>query len=331
MPWRATRPRYGSAVELRHLHYFLAVAEERHFGRAAERLHIAQPPLSHAVKQLEGELGVTLFERTTRRVDLTPAGELLLERARGILAAVESARTDVARAEAGDLGRIALGFTGSTTYELLPRLSRVLREELPDVELELFGEMLTPRSVAGLVDGSLDLAFLRPPVRQPGLTVHVIRREPLIAVLPEQHALARSQSVPLARLAEAPFVSYPSHFRSVVHDAVLDACREAGFEPRTTHEVGETSTLVAFVAAGLGVALVPASVRHLQITGAVYRPLAGTTEEVALALAYRSDDESVLLRRVLAHVHSLVGGRRRASDSVPRQEPRPTCDAEPRC
>lgn len=322
--------RYGSPVELRHLRYFLAVAEERHFGRAAERLHMAQPPLSHAVKQLEAELGVTLFERTTRRVELTPAGELLLERARGILATVESTRTDVARAAAGDLGRIAMGFTGSATYELLPRLSRILREELPDVELELFGEMLTPRSVAGLVDGSLDLAFLRPPVRQPGLAVHVIRREPLIAVLPEQHALARSQSVPLAELAEEPFVSYPSHFRSVVYDAVLEACRKAGFEPRLKHEVGETSTLVAFVAAGLGVALVPASVQQLQITGAVYRPLAGTTEEVALALAYRSDDESVLLHRVLARVHSLVSGPRRAAGSVPRQEPRPTRDAEPR-
>ncbi|HVE62292.1 MAG TPA: LysR family transcriptional regulator, partial [Mycobacteriales bacterium] len=309
-------------MELRHLHYFLAVAEERHFGRAAERLHMAQPPLSHAVKQLEGELGVTLFERTTRRVELTPAAELFLQRVRGILAAVESAKTDVARAEAGVLGRIALGFTGSVTYELLPRLSRVLREELPDVELELFGEMLTPRSVAGLVDGSLDLAFLRPPVRQAGLAVHVIRREPLIAVLPEQHALARSQTVPLGGLAEEPFVFYPSHFRSVVHDAVLNACRNAGFEPRQKHEVGETSTLVAFVAAGLGVALVPASVRHLQITGAVYRPLADTTEEVALALAFRSDDESVLLRRVLACVHSLVGWPRRASASVSRPQPR---------
>lgn len=317
-------------MELRHLRYFLAVAEERHFGRAAERLHMASPPLSHAVKQLEVELGVTLFERTTRRVDLTPAGEMLLERARGILAAVESTRTDVPRAEAGDLGRIAMGFTGSATYELLPRLSRVLREELPDVEVELFGEMLSPRSVAGLVDGSLDLAFLRPPVREAGLAVHVIRQEPLIAVLPEQHPLARLPAVPLAGLAEEPFVSYPSHFWSVVHDAVLDACRKAGFEPQHKHEVGETSTLVAFVAAGLGVALVPASVRHLQITGAVYRPLAGTTEEVALALAYRSDDESVLLRRVLACVHSLVGGPRCAGGSVPRQEPRPTRDAEPR-
>ncbi|HVF19607.1 MAG TPA: LysR family substrate-binding domain-containing protein, partial [Mycobacteriales bacterium] len=164
--------------------------------------------------------------------------------------------------------------------------------------------------------------------RQPGLAVHVVRREPLIAVLPEQHALAGSKSVPLAGLAEEPFVSYPSHFRSVVHDAVLDACRKAGFEPRQKHEVGETSTLVALVAAGLGVALVPASVRHLQVTGAVYRPLAGTTEEVALALAYRSDDESVLLRRVLARVHSLVGGPRRASGSVPKQEPPTTRDGD---
>jgi len=304
---------YRPLVELRHLRYFVAVAEEQHFGRAAERLHMAQPPLSKQIRLLEAELRVTLFERTTRRVELTPAGVLLLDRARAILAGVESAAADAVRAAGGELGSLALGFTGSTTYELLPTLSRVLHEEMPDLRLELFGEMLTPSSVAGLLDGSLDLAFLRPPVRESALDVHVIRREPLIVALPEGHRLAKQHSVPLSGLAGESFVSYPSHFRSVMHDAVLDVCRKAGFGPRIVHEVGETSTLVAFVAAGLGVALVPASVRHLQITGAVYRPLAGTTEEVALALAYRTDDPSPVLHRVLARVHSLVGGPRRAA------------------
>lgn len=299
-------------MELRHLRYFVAVAEERHFGRAAERLHIAQPPLSHQIRQLETELKVTLFDRTTRSVELTPAGELMLERARAILATVDATTIDVARAAAGEVGRLALGFTGSATYELLPTIARVLREELPNITLELFGEMLTPRSVTGLQDRSLDLAFLRPPVREADLAVHVVRREPLIAALPEQHPLAALTSVPLSQLAGEPFISYPSHYRSVVRDAVVDACSKAGFSPNVVQEVGETSTLAVFVAAGLGVALVPASVQHLHITGTVYRPLAGTTEEVALALAYRTDDDSPVLRRALARIHSLVGGGRRA-------------------
>jgi DNA-binding transcriptional LysR family regulator len=306
-------------VELRQLRYFLAVAEERHFGRAAGRLHMAQPPLSQAIKQLEQELGVQLFERTSRRVELTSAGEVFKVRSEEILAAVHSAAEDAARAESGEVGRLSLGFTGSATYELLPQLARALKDELPDVTFELHGELLTPRSVSGLIDGSLDLAFLRPPVRAPGLTVHVIRHEPLIAALPESHALARQHSVPLARLADEPFITYPSHYLSVVHDAVFDACRKAGFEPHVTQEVGETSTLVAFVAAGLGVALVPASVRHLQITGTVYRPLAGTAEEVGLALAYRAQDNDPVLRRVLSRVYGLAGGPRRAPGSGPAQ------------
>jgi DNA-binding transcriptional LysR family regulator len=295
-------------VELRHLRYFVAVAEERHFGRAAERLHIAQPPLSQQIRALEADLGVQLLVRTTRRVELTPAGRLLLDRARTILAGVETATSDVSRAATGELGRISLGFTGSATYELLPTLARVLREDMPDVTLELHGEMLTPRQEVELRDGGIDLGFLRPPVRDPDLVVHVIRREPLVAALPDSHRLAGRDEVPLAELSGEPFVTYPSHYRSVVHDAVLATCRTAGFTPRVAQEVGETSTLVAFVAAGLGVALVPASVRHLQITNAVYRPLAGITEEVTLALAHRAGDDSAVLHRVLERVRGLLDG-----------------------
>ena len=160
--------------------------------------------------------------------------------------------------------------------------------------------MLTPRQVAALLDGTLDLGFLRPPVRDPGLEVRVLRREPLVAVVPESHPLAGGTH-PLADLRDEPFISYPSHQRSVVYDAVFDACQRAGFTPSGVQEVGETSTLVSFVAAGLGVALVPASVQHLQITGATYRPLAGTTGEVELAIATRPGavDRHRLSRRVL--------------------------------
>jgi DNA-binding transcriptional LysR family regulator len=287
------------AVELRHLRYFVAVAEERHFGRAAERLHIAQPPLSQQIRRLETELGVTLLHRTTRSVEVAPAGAVLLARAKEVLAAVDDAVEDTRRAARGEFGRLAIGFTGSATYALLPRLAAALRSALPGVALDLRGELLTPAQVARLLDGSLDLGVLRPPVRERALSVEVVRSDPLIAVLPRTHRLAAVDAVPLEELADEPFVVYPSHFRSVTHDAVEETCAAHGFLPRVALEVSETATLVSFVAAGVGVSLVPASVRHMTVEGAVYRPLAGEAATVDLALAWRRDDVTPMLERAL--------------------------------
>ena len=296
-------------MELRHIRYFVAVAEECHFGRAAERLHIAQPPLSQQIKQLEADLGVVLLTRSTRKVELTPAGQRYLERARVILAAVDDAASEAVRVAAGELGRLSIGFTGSATYELVPSLARVLRSELPGIELDLRGEMLTPDQVDALLNRTLDLGFLRPPVRHADIDLLILRREPLIAVLPSTHPLSLRSSVRLRDLRHEPFITYPSHHRSVVHEAVMDACERAGFTPRDVHEVRETSTLVAFVAAGLGFALVPASVQHLQITGATYLPIADTTEAVELALACRANDPSPQVARVRARATELIGSQ----------------------
>jgi len=295
-------------MELRHLRYYVAVAEECHFGRAAERLHIAQPPLSQQIRQLEAELGVQLLTRSTRRVELTPAGARYLERARTILAGVDAAGEEAALVAEGRIGRVAIGFTGSATYELLPSLSRRLRLQSPSLELDLRGELLTPSQVTGLLDRTLDVGFLRPPVRVPEIDLHPLRREPLVVVLPESHPQAARTQVRLRDLAEEPFISYPSQHRSVVHDAVLDACQAAGFTPQAT-EVAETSTLVSFVAAGLGVALVPASVQHLRITGSVYRPLTGAPPMVELAVATRQGDTSPAVRRVLELARDLIDSR----------------------
>ena len=286
-------------MELRHLRYFVAVAEERHFGRAAERLHIAQPPLSQQIRRLETELGEALLYRTTRRVELSPAGEVLLARAREILAAADSAVDDAQRAARGEYGRLAIGFTGSCTYAMLPALAAAMREELPGVVLDLHGELLTPAQVARLIDGTLDLGLLRPPVHERDLSTEVLHSEPLVAVLPETHPLASHGAVPLEQLEDERFVTYPSHFRSVVHDAVEDACAAHGFRPVTAHEVGETATLVSFVAAGLGVSLVPASVRKMTVEGAVYRPLVHDATRVELAAAWRRDDQRPVLVRAL--------------------------------
>jgi len=293
-------------MDVRHLRSFVAVAEERHFARAAERLHMAQPPLSQLIRRIESELGAQLFERTTRRVDLTPAGEALLPRARQILAALDSAVDEARRAAAGDAGRVAIGFTGSATYALLPAVATAMRKTLPGVSLDLHGELLTPAQVAALLDGTIDLALLRPPVRCRELCVEVVQREPLIAALPSGHRLAGAPAVRVEQLAGEPFVAYVSRHRSVLHDAVERACEAHGFAPRVAVEVAETATLVSFVAAGIGVALVPASVASMRVAGAVYRPLAAPVGDVELALAWRRDDDGPVLARTLALVRATI-------------------------
>jgi DNA-binding transcriptional LysR family regulator len=295
-------------MELRQLRYFVAVAEELHFGRAAARLHLAGPPVSQLVRRLERDLGVALLTRTTRRVELLPAGQALLPRAREILAAADGAEHDARSAAAGELGHLAIGFTGSMTYALLPQLAKALRAELPGVVLDLHGEMLTPTQVDGLAGGTLDLALLRPPVRDAGLRTEPAGTEPLVAVLPGEHPLAALAEVPVERLAGEGFVVYPSAVRSVVHDAVEAVCAAHGFAPTVAMEVAETSTLVSFVAAGLGVALVPASARHMTVAGAVYRPLAGpSTHDVELALCWRAGDERPVLLRALDVARRALG------------------------
>ena len=287
-------------MELRHLRYFRAVAEERHFGRAATRLHMAQPPLSQQIRQLEDELGVTLLRRSTRKVELTSAGEAYLVRAREILAAVDAAGEEAHRLDAGLEGRLVIGCVGSATYSLLPALARALRDELPLIDFVFRGEMLVPDQADALRARTLDLALLRPPVDDTDLTVRVLRRERLLVALPDGHRLASRQRVRLSDLREEDFIIHAGHGRSVMYDAVVELCRGAGFDPRVRHEVAETSTLVTFVAAGLGLALVPEPVAALSVAGATYRPLAARNARIDLAAATRADDDGAALARTLA-------------------------------
>lgn len=198
---------------------------------------------------------------------------------------------------------------------MLPSLAAAMRDELPGVVLDLQGELLTPAQVARLLDGTLDLGLLRPPVHERELATEVLHSEPLLAVLPETHPLADAEAVPLELLEGEPFVTYPSHFRSVVHDAVEDACEAHGFQPVAAHEVAETATLVSFVAAGLGVSLVPASVRNMTVEGAVYRPLLDDATRVELAAAWRRDDDRPVLERALDVIRRGLPGHDRTSTS----------------
>lgn len=293
---------------LRHLRYFVTVAEERHFGRAAERLHMAQPPLSQQIRRLEAELGVELFVRTTRRVDLTTAGEAYLERARAILASVEEAADETRRIAAGVVGHLAIGCVGSVTYSLLPALSRRLAEELPGVDFSFRGEMLASEQVEALRAGTIDLALLRPPVVDGTIAVTDLRRDRLVAAVPADHPLAERRQVRVADLARVPLIVHSADRRSTMYDVVRRLCRDAGVDPVIRHEVGETSTLVTLVAGGLGVAVVPAPVSALTLAGVAYRPLVRPAASVDLAVAHRADRDEPHLARTLATVVQLVRG-----------------------
>lgn len=285
-------------MELRHLRYFVAVAETRHFGRAAERLHLAQPALSQSVRQLEAELGTPLFTRTTRQVSLTPAGEFLRVEATRILAAIEDSVRGVSQLADGQLGLVRIAFTGTAAYTQLPRIVRLVKADLPHVALEIHADQLTPAQVSGLLESRLDLGVLRPPVSGDGLALRTITMEPLVLALPDDHRLVDEPEIDMVDLRPESFVMYADP-RSAVNQAVLRSCRDAGFTPHREHEAPGTAVLLALVAAGLGVALVPESVRAAPLAGVVFRdvPDAASTE---LALAWRRDTTSPLVEAVLA-------------------------------
>ena len=291
---------------LRHLDYFIAVAEERHFGRAAARLHMAQPPLSQQIRRLESELGVELFARTTRRVDLTDAGAVYLERARAILASVDSAADDARRVAAGAVGHLAIGCVGSATYSLLPTLSRQLAAELPGVDFSFRGEMLVSEQVEALREGAIDLALLRPPVSDGSLRVTPLRKERLVVAVPEGHRLARRKQVRVADLAGTDLIVHSAGRRSAMYDVVNDLLRNVGITPQIRHEVGETSTLITLVAGGLGVAVVPEPVSALALAGVTHRPLVGPASTVTLAAAHRAERHEPHLQRTLTVIGALV-------------------------
>lgn len=293
---------------LRHLRYFVTVAEERHFGRAAARLHMAQPPLSQQIRRLEADLGVELLSRTTRRVDLTAAGEAYLERARAILAAVDTAADEARRVAAGTVGHVTIGCVGSATYSLLPALSRRLAADLPGVEFSFRGEMLVADQLDALRAGTIDVALLRPPVADGSLTVRTLRAERLVVALPSGHALAARRRLRVADLAEADLIVHSAGRRSAMYDVVRRLFADAGEAPRIRHEVGETSTLVTLVAGGLGVAVVPEPVSALALAGVAYVPLVRPAVTVELAVAHRTDRTEPPLLRTLEVLGELVSG-----------------------
>ncbi|MET9994878.1 LysR substrate-binding domain-containing protein [Streptomyces mutabilis] len=293
-------------MDLRQLRYFVAVAEERHFGRAADRLHMAQPALSQAIRRLEADLGVELLHRTTRRVELTDAGRAYLTRTRAILADVDDAAHEARRVASGSVGHLSIGCVGSATYSLLPPLSRHLAAELPGVDFAFRGEMLAPDQVEALRTGAIDVALLRPTVADSSLTVAPLRRDRLVVAVPADHRLAGRRQVRVADLRQVDLIVHSADRRSVMYDIVLGLFRDAGIDVHVRHEVGETSTLITLVAGGLGVAIVPEPVTALALDGVTYRPLVRPTATVDLAVAHRTDRTEPHLARTIEVIRRVV-------------------------
>jgi DNA-binding transcriptional LysR family regulator len=285
-------------MELRHLAAFVAVAEELHFGRAAERLHMAQSPLSRQVRLLERDLGLELFDRTTRTVTLTPEGAAFLGPARQTLAEADRARRAAAAARSGELGQVSVGFAGAAASAVVPVLTRAVTSSLPGVELVLRGQTYSGTALNRVLDGSLDLGFVALPAPEEAAT-RVVRNERLQVAVPDSHPLARRETVSLADLAREPFVSFPSGKGSAIREATLRACRDVGIVPRIVQEAPDAYTMLTLVAAEVGVAIMVESSRRIRTDHAVLRPLSGNVPVLPIALAWRPDSRSRALAAVL--------------------------------
>lgn len=298
-------------MELRQLRYFVTVCEELHFGRAARRLHLSQPPLSRQIRALEEELGVPLLERTPRRVSLTAAGEAYLREARQVLAQVARAAAVARRAGRGDLGELSLGFISSADYNLLPAVLHALRERHPEVRVTL-REATTDVQVRELHEERLDAGLVVGPLADPALEVRPLLQEGLVVALPQGHALARGNGpLDVARLASESFILFPRQVGPALYDIIIATCMEAGFDPRVGQEAIQMQTIVSLVSAGLGVALVPASLRALGRQGVRYRPTLRPTPVTEIALAWRRGNASPALAQfvaVAAEVAARIGG-----------------------
>lgn len=299
-------------MDLRHLRYFVAVAEELNFTRAAERLHIAQPPLSIQIRALEDELKVRLFERDKRRVFLTQAGRHFLDRARAILESVDAARLEARNAAHGELGRLAIGYTASSMLSsALPMAIQRFRQAHPQVVLTLH-EMTSLDQLDAVHRRALDIGILRRPDVEipPGIVVDEWYRSPLIAALPRGHALG-SGPLHVADLRDEPLVTYPREAGIGLYWTVLALCAEAGFRPRLAQAAREASTLIGLVAAGVGIALVPADTRCIQLEGVVYQPVLDKSAVSSLHLTCRSGDENAFVALMVRELRAALPRRTR--------------------
>ena len=290
-------------MELRQLRYFVAVAEELHFRRAAARLHISQPPLSQQIAALEHELGVRLLERTRRRVELTPAGEAFLRDARATLAELDVAVSTARSIDAGQEGVLRVGFVGSALLSIVPTTVQQFRRSRPGAEIEL-RERSTVEQLRAVSTGLIDVGLVRPPI-EADETMHteVVMREHTVAAIPEGHPLAALRRVPLRRLAAESLVLFPRRQAPGYHDLLIGRLAATGVTPHVAQYAPEMMTIIGLVAAGIGVSPVPASLSHLAIDGVTYRPLSGAPDTELVAVT-RAAEQSALVAAFLTAARS---------------------------
>jgi len=285
-------------MELRHLRAFVTLAEELHFGRAAVRLGIAQPPLTIQIQSLEATLGVKLFDRSRRHVALTEAGALFLPEALATLVQAEKARHTAQRAARGEMGRLEIGFTGSAPFNAaMPGIISRFRRAWPDLHMVL-REMSTTDQLRHLAEGSLDIGFIRPghPSETAGVEATVVLNEPLLAALPADHPLAGRQSLAVSELSGDSFILHPRAIGTGLYDKVISLCAAAGYRPHVVLEAHQMSTMIALTATGLGVAVVPEAMRRLQVEGCRFVPLTDAGASMVLAVAHRAGDQRPAVR-----------------------------------
>jgi DNA-binding transcriptional LysR family regulator len=281
-------------MEFRHLRYFLAVAQELNFGRAAHKLHIAQPPLSQQIRHLEQHLGVQLFQRSRRKVELTRAGTELVREARQILNRVRRMERLALHLGEGKKGSLVISAGPTVMGTVLRRVLPSFTQALPDVSLE-FRDHLTSRSLAGLREGTIDIAFAVPPFRREGLSVESVLCEPLMVALPHDHRFGRRKRISLSELSTEPFVALSSAVARGYHERIIGLCRYAGFAPKLFHETTSIAAMLLLVETGAGVALVPSSLREESANRIVYVSLSDSIAEIQFVAAWRTNDRSPLV------------------------------------
>ncbi|MFS2206923.1 LysR family transcriptional regulator [Variovorax sp. Varisp36] len=288
-------------MELRHLRYFSVLAEELHFGRAARRLSISQPPLSVAIRQLEDNVGARLFERNSKEVRLTPAGEALRISARRVLLQAEEAAIEARDVALGSAGRLRIGFVGAMLYRGLPQALRAFQAKHPAVRITL-SELNSGVQIAELLNDRLDLGFAHTRRVPLELQHRLLLSEPFVACLPAGHALARKRVLAPADLREQPFVLFSREASPDYHERILSICADAGFLPEVRHEVRHWLAVVSLVSQGMGVALVPQAMRHSALRGAVFRPLDRVVAQSEAYGIWRAGPSNVLVERLLQGV-----------------------------
>jgi DNA-binding transcriptional LysR family regulator len=292
-------------IELRHLRYFIAVAEELHFGRAAERLHIAQPPLSQQIRQLETELGFQLFHRTKRSVKLTEAGQVFFTESQRLFRQLDQAIEIGRQTSRGEVGQLVIGFVSSTAYNVLPDILRSFRATVPTVKLELH-ELTTDQQLQWLRENRLDVGLLRPPIEDSTFQLSIIFQEPLVVALPETHPLAAEPEISPPDLALESFIIFPRTLAPGLYDQIISFCQQAGFSPTIVQEAIQMQTIISLVAAGIGIAIVPLSLQNLQRTGVIYKRFNQETPQAAIALIYKPNDTAPAVQKFLEIVQQVT-------------------------